>query len=270
MNKKNQWPIVQIDPSYSAEICALLSKLSSNNISAIQIQNFLQPNELNIIIENMRSQDINWYEGKKNEQGRIGISTTEYHYLENGKQKYFDLVTQADKVQDQIFDGVENPINRIIKLFSSTFEPKIATESSMQNSKYFSGLVRAMGAKSTLHFDYAVDQLPGWSVSDLEDQYALVLHLQVAEKGGELNVYNRQWEPADEKFNNDVGQKGTYGFTEDFLQDTPYATITPSSGDLIIFRSRNFHQVAAIESSKPRLTFGTFMGLKNNTLSLWS
>ena len=270
INRKNQWAPRLVAQENQAEICALLAALSSNEIPAIQIPHFLQPSDLDTISNNLHRQRINWYPNKENEQGRIGISTTEYHYFENGKERYFDSVFGAAKIRDDIFSGASNPITKIITLFSHGFETAVATDPDLGNKEYFTGLIRAMGAKSTLHFDHAPSQLPGWSVSNCDDQFALVVHLKPADNGGELNVYNHPWRAEDDKFNKDIGQKGTYGFTDSFLSSATYAKITPLAGDLIIFRSRNFHQVADIFSKGPRLTLGTFMTLNSGKLSLWS
>lgn len=268
---ENQWGVERLNPDNSAEACELLPALASNEIAAIQIAQFLDRQDLDIVIENMSKKNIEWYENKEFQQGRIGINATGFGYEAGGKKKYFDFTPQAVKSRDEIFKGASDPIDKIIKFFSSNgYSASIATEPDMQNAQYFAGLIRAMGAKSTLHFDYAPNQLPGWSVSDADEQYGLVLYLQMPTEGGELTVYNRPWQPEDESHNNDIGQKGTYGFTEDFLVDTPYVTILPKAGDLVVFKTRNFHQVAAINSDKPRLALTTFMSLKDGSLSLWS
>lgn len=271
-NKQNRsWGVERLSPDNSAEACALLPALAANEIGAIQIGQFLGRQELDVIIGNMSNQSIAWYENKQNQQGRIGINATGYHHEDGGKKKYFDLTPQAEKARDEIFAGTQSPIDKIIKFFSSNgYSASIATEPDMQNARYFAGLIRAMGAKSTLHFDYAPNQLPGWSVSDSEEQYGLVLYLQMPTEGGELTVYNRPWQPEDESHNNDIGQKGTYGFTEDFLGDTPHTSVRPLEGDLVVFKARNFHQVEEIKSDKPRLGLTTFMSLKDGSLSLWS
>ncbi|MBI2621623.1 MAG: 2OG-Fe(II) oxygenase [Candidatus Levybacteria bacterium] len=268
---ENQWGVERLSPDNSAEACELLPALASNEIAAIQIAQFLGRQDLDIVIQNMSRQNIQWYENREFQQGRIGINATGFGYESGGKQRYFDLTPEAAKVRDEIFKGASNPIDKIIKFFSSNgYNASIATEPGMQNAQYFAGLIRAMGAKSTLHFDYAPNQLPGWSVSDADEQYGLVLYLQMPTEGGELTVYNRPWQPEDESHNNDIGQKGRYGFAEDFLEDTPHATISPKAGDLVVFKTRNFHQVAAINSDKPRLGLTTFMTLKDGSLSLWS
>ncbi|MEK7517517.1 MAG: 2OG-Fe(II) oxygenase [Patescibacteria group bacterium] len=270
-HREKQWGVKHLTPDNSAEACDLLHALASNEIAAIQIAQFLDRRDLDIVIENMSKQEIAWYENKEFQQGRIGINATGFGYEAGRKQRYFDLTPEAAKSRDEIFKGASDPIDKIIKFFSSNgYSASIATEPDMQNARYFAGLIRAMGAKSTLHFDYAPDQLPGWSVSDSEEQYGLVLYLQMPTEGGELTVYNRPWQPEDESHNNDIGQKGTYGFTEDFLGDTPRTSIRPLEGDLVVFKTRNFHQIGEIKSDKPRLGLTTFMSLKDGSLSLWS
>jgi hypothetical protein len=265
------WGVEHLGPDDSAKACELLPALASNEIAAIQIGQFLGRQELDAIIRNMSNQSIAWYENKQNQQGRIGINATGFGHEADGKQRYFDLTPQAEKDRDEIFAGTQSPIDKITTFFSgSGFSAAIATEPDMQNARYFAGLIRAMGAKSTLHFDYAPAQLTDWSVSDSEEQYGLVLYLQMPTEGGELTVYNRPWQPEDEAYNNDIREKGTFGFEEGFLGDTPHASIRPMEGDLVVFKTRNFHQVGEIKSDKPRLGLTTFMSLKDGSLSLWS
>lgn len=270
-NNENQWKVIQLDPTGSNEASSLLPSLAANEIAAIQISHFLDDEVLSVIIKNIGNQSIDWYENKEFQQGRIGINATGFGHEVDGKKKYLDLTPEALKARDEIFKGTQSPIDKIIEFFSvNGHDVSIATDPDTQNAPYFAGLIRAMGAKSTLHYDYAPTQLPGWSVSEADEQFGLVLYLQMPTKGGELNVYNRPWQLEDESNNNDIGQKGTFGFSEGFIGDTPFATISPKAGDLVVFKTRNFHQVAGIESDKPRLGLTTFMSLKDNALLLWS
>jgi hypothetical protein len=271
-NVENQWDAVQLGPNDSVEACALLPELSNNEIAAIKIGQFLGKEELDVIKTNMQDKTIAWYANKTNEQGRIGINATGFSHQPEGKKKYFDATPAAEQDRDEIFEGTRSPINKILEFFSSGFDAKIATEPELAEARYFSGLIRAMGAKSTLHFDYAPKQLPGWSVADADEQFGLVLYLQMPAAGGELNIYDHPWSPEDEQHNNDHAEKGTFGFNEGFLGDTPYASVLPSEGDLVVFKTRNFHQVDEIKSDKPRLGLTTFMSLsqKAGALSLWS
>lgn len=269
-NRENEWGAVQLGPDDSAEACALLPELARNEIAAIKIGQFLCEEELSVIKANMEDKTIDWYANKTNQQGRIGINATGFSHLPDGKKAYFDATPTAEKDRDEIFKGTHSPINKILEFFSHGFDTKIATESELEEARYFAGLIRAMGAKSTLHFDYAPKQLPGWSVAEADEQFGLVLYLQMPTVGGELNIYNHPWTPEDERHNNDHIEKGTFGFTEDFLRDTPYASVLPSEGDLVVFKTRNFHQVDEIHSDRPRLGLTTFMSQQGDTLSLWS
>jgi len=267
---ENQWAFQAVGPDNSAEACALLPALAANEVGAIQISQFLCRQELDVITANMGSQDIAWYENKERQQGRIGINATGYSHKAEGKQEYFDLTPQAEQARDEIFAGTQSPIDKITEFFSEGYTASVATEPDMNNARYFAGLIRAMGAKSTLHFDYAPKQLPGWSVAEADEQFGLVLYLQMPAEGGELNVYNRPWQPEDERHNNDIKEKGTYGFDEEVVGDAPHISVQPSEGDLVVFKPRNFHQVGEIKSDKPRLGLTTFMSLKGDRLSLWS
>ena len=269
-NKENKWEAVQLGPDDSVEACTLLPELARNEIAAIKIGRFLSEQELAVIKRNMEDKTIAWYANKTNQQGRIGINATGYSHLPDGKQKYFDASPAAEKDRDTIFTGTNSPINKILEFFGRKFDIKIATELELNEARYFAGLIRAMGAKSTLHFDYAPKQLPGWSVANADEQFGLVLYLQMPAAGGELNIYDHPWTPDDERYNNDHVEKGTFGFTEGFLGDTPYASVLPSEGDLVVFKTRNFHQVDEIKSDKPRLGLTTFMSQQGGALSLWS
>ncbi len=270
MNNYDAWEVKTLESDAGSEIRSLIPLLANNRIAAIRVSSFFTKEELDIIVKNIEQQNIAWYANKEYEQGRIGISTTEYHHKENGKGLYFKLTHESTKVRDEIFDGTSNPINKIIRLFSQSYSVSVASESSMGGASYFAGLIRAMGAKSTLHYDYAPNQLTGWDVSKSEEQFGLVLYLQMPPKGGELIIYNHPWTSEDEIHNKDIGQKGTYGFDPIFLKDEVSTKICPVAGDLIVFRTRNFHQVEEIDSDKPRLTLVSFMTLKDDLLSLWS
>lgn len=269
-NREKQWGAVELGPHDSAEACELLPELTRNEIAAIKIGSFLCEEELAVIGTNMQEKTITWYENKANRQGRIGINATGFSHLPDGRKKYFDATPAAEEDRDEIFEGTRSPIDKILGFFGNGFDAKIATEPELAQARYFAGLIRAMGAKSTLHFDYAPQQLPGWNVANADAQFGLVLYLQMPKVGGELNIYDHPWTLEDERYNNDHVEKGTFGFDEDFLGDTPYASVLPKEGDLVVFKTRNFHQVDEIKSNKPRLGLTTFMSQQAGTLALWS
>lgn len=270
MEYAHDWEIKNVAADDALQAPTLLPLLAANKIAAIKVSNFYSPEELALIETNIDSKDVAWYPHADQKQGRIGISATEYHSKKDGKALYFSRVDEATTVREKMFVGVSNPIEKIINMFSPEYKIGIAKESSMNNVPYFAGLIRAMGAQSTLHFDYAPVQLPGWDVSESEEQFGLVIYLQMPKVGGALNIYNHPWVPADEVHNKDRIEKGPEGFDPTFLKDEKPTQVSPTSGDLIIFRTRNFHQVDAIGSDRIRFSLNVFMTLKGDTLCLWS
>lgn len=270
MQYANDWEIKTMEHGDVFEARKMLPLLSANQIAAIKISNFYSQADLAFIDNNIDRRDIAWYANSENKQGRIGISATEYHSKENGKALYFSLVAKATTAREKMFHGVQDPIQKIVDMFSADYKISMALEPSMNEAPYFSGLIRAMGAKSTLHFDHAPVQLPGWKVSESEEQFSLVLYLQMPDVGGELNIYNHPWVPEDEVYNKDILEKGPNGFDPIFLESEEPTKVPPASGDLIIFRTRNFHQIDSIGSGQIRLSFNSFMTLNGDELSLWS
>ncbi len=270
MEYTNDWEIKNLRYGDDLAMDTLLPLLTSNQIAAIKISDFFNAEELATVVENIKKQGVSWYQNAEFKQGRIGISATGYHSKMDGKALYFSLVPNATDARKEMFVGVSDPLERIADIFGEQYRVSVAKESSVGGAEYFSGLIRAMGAESTLHHDWAPNQLPGWDVSQSEEQFALVLYLQMPDKGGELIVYNHPWTPEDEENNKDVVEKGPNGFDTKFLSSERPTKITPVSGDLVIFRSRNFHQVEAMDSKHSRLTFNTFLMLKDGKLSLWS
>ncbi len=264
------WKVKKIESKNDFDPGILLPQLANNDIPAIQIANFYSPDVLDTIVKNIFSQGILWYQNFEYKQGRIGVCATEYYSKLNGKAAYFALEPEHSRIRENIFSTTLDPVNKLIELFSISYKTNIAREPTMGNLKYFSGIIRAMQQKSTAHFDYATHQLPGWWVSNMEAQFGIVIYLQMPELGGELTIYNRPWIPEDDKYNQDVEEKGPKGFDEGLLKNVPSTTITPHVGDVIIFSTRNFHQVDGINSDTIRLTCNSFVSLKDNKLYLWS
>lgn len=249
-------------------------ELTDNSLAAVRIPDIFNVQEIDTIVDNINKQGVTWYPHCEFNQGRIGICSTEYAAKIHGKETYFMSEAEASKIRGGIFPSDLDPVSRMVSIFSQRFDTSVAKEPSLGDAQYFTGLVRAMGKASTTHFDYAPQQLPGWWISQAPTQFAVVTYLQVPGEGGELIIYNRQWEPEDEKHNNDVDEKGPKGFQDDFLADEESITLRPNPGEMLIFNSRNFHGVKGIVSGARRLTrysINSFMSLSNDDrLYLWN
>lgn len=249
-----------------------LEDLANNKVGAIKISNLYSPNELEQILSGISSNDICWYPDAEGKQGRIGLSVTEYCSKIGGKLDYFNNVIDAVNKRKDIFSKVLNPIDKIMGAFSQKLNPQIALEQGMDNCPYFSGLMRIMGVESTLHYDYAPNQVNDWWISDLDEQFGAILYLQMPLSGGGLKIYNHPWVIEDEKFNNDKIEKGPFGFDSSFLENETSINVMPSAGDLIVFRTKNFHEVEkmVLDENKYRITVGSFIALKDNQIYFYN
>lgn len=264
------WTAEKVDRANQTEISLSLERLANGTQAAMRIPGTYTPEEVDVLVGNICAEGVSWYPHCEFEQGRIGICATEYASKINGKEAYFLLQKEATKLKDRMFPGALDPVKKIIDIFSPAFDISVAQEESLDGAQYFTGLVRAMKRESTTHFDFAPNQLPGWQVSDAKTQFAVVTYLQLPGTGGQLEVFNRLWQPTDEVFNNDKLEKGPYGFSEKFLGGVASVEITPEPGETIIFNSRNFHKVKAMLGDAARLSINSFMTLSEDKLRIWN
>lgn len=266
------WKIKTISEVNSGVVQSAVNQLSDNTIAAVRIPNAYTKDELATILDNISRNGVTWYPNFEFKQGRIGISATEYASKINGKDAYFMLEAESSKIRDKIFPNKLDPVQKMLNFFSQGFDASIAHEPAPgnENEKYFTGLVRSMCKASTTHFDFAPHQLPGWGVARAQSQLSALIYLQTAGQGGELTIYNRQWNEDDEKYNKDINEKGPNGFKSDFLEGVDSVTIEPAQGELVIFNSKNFHKVEAMTTEAPRLSVNSFVSLIDDKLQLWN
>ncbi len=264
------WRVETIPDLDNSDIRGLITDLTDNTIAAVRIPGVYEEPNIDTIVANIEEQGVAWYPKFEFKQGRIGISATEYASKINGKKAYFLLEPEASRIRKKIFPDNLDPVERMTEVFSRGFDTSVAQELSLGGLRYFTGLIRAMGDKSTTHFDFAPHQLPGWWVANSVAQFAVVTYLQMPGTGGELRVYNRPWNPEDDEFNRDIAEKGPNGFEGQFLEEDEYVTIAPNAGEMVVFNSRNFHSVEAATSAVARYSVNSFMSLRDDKLYLWN
>jgi len=138
---------------------------------------------------------------------------------------------------------------------------------------YYVGLFRFFdpGAFAYIHFDYAPYDWKGWAIEEINQQISFNLYLKLPKTGGELVVYNKQWEK--EKYNKYrlPDSIASYGYNEDLVKDVEYLEYAPRKGDLLFFNSRNFHEVK--KGDDFRLSMSSFIGRKDDDkkeLYMWN
>ena len=101
----------------------------------------------------------------------------------------------------------------------------------------------------------------GLLLSGLKHQLSCVVCLQECDGGGELTVYRKPWEPADEKFK----IPGGLGYDLGVVEGLPKHQFKPQAGDVYILNPTNFHAIERVYGAD-RLTLGFFFGFFDDVL----
>src|SRR5450755_4602276 len=129
----------------------------------------------------------------------------------------------------------------------------------------FWGIVREINSGTLIHWDEVIREYPVCMLDRFPVvQMAFNAFMSTPEVGGETCVWRKRWHPQDE-----IHRTG-FGYRADAVKDKPHITITPRTGDVVLFDSRNFHVVKQSSQGR-RVTISFFIGLAGDgDLVLWS
>ena len=250
------WENGNIDVFSSSSLGALIE----NRIPAVRIEAFADANETDALITELlehacRTSSIQ-------QVTRLGISQYEQG-VRVSKDNYFKLARHLDHEFSQIYARSFSPVQRLIgRLKKKGFDSAIMSEPGMGD--YFAGNGKLRNGYSPVHVDFAPQDSASWAIAKARAQLAWNLYLRVPAKGGELLVWDKQWQPADDRHQVD----GNYYYDEAVVRDTRMVRLSVSPGEVIIINSRNYH---AVSQARDRLAFGSFISVfKGNRLRFWS
>jgi hypothetical protein len=244
-----------------------LLMLASGQIGAIVIKNFY---------DTSFCQDATGYI-KKNIQyylnapsiGRLGMAYYETERQKNLIDEYYNhAISNIQKIR-QIFYPYMSPIDLLRLSLQEKWTPGAVLEN-IDGRKMFIGLCRIV--EPTIDFLPHQDKLCKDAPNSLKArsllaQFAANVYLDVPENGGELDMWEEEFD--DETYDR-MRKDGSYGIERNLLPP-PHHTIKPTSGDLIIFNARRLHAVKpAINHS--RISIACFIGYygQNKPLTYWS
>lgn len=237
-----------------------LSLLVDNRLAAVRIRDFASTSELDLLkrglIENNRlSSSIR-------QVTRFGISQYE-EGLKHNKQNYFSLTQRAAQEQKNIFAGSFDPVERFITLLEVHVENTGIMEEPGYG-RYYAGNGKMRQGFSPIHVDFAPQDSAGWAIGGSQNQLAWNLYIDIPQQGGELLIWDKQWQPADDIFQVD----GNYYYDEAVVAGQNRLSIKPQRGEILLINTRNFHAVA---DSDNRFAFGSFIAcLGEGSMMLWS
>ena len=251
------WEDNKIHPIDHSTLCALME----NRIPGVRIGNFATTKEADKLLDELSEHACRTNSIKQ--VTRLGISQYAQG-LRVSKENYFTLAKQLNEEFSDIFDqsGFE-PVQRLISIFKEIgFDADVMHEPGM--GSYFAGTGKLRNGISPIHVDFAAQDSDRWAIAEAKIQLAWNFYLRVPEKGGELLLWDKQWNPED-----DIHQvEDNYYYHDEVVQGAKMIRVKVQPGEVIIINSRNFHAVSEVDD---RLAFGSFISVfDNNQLRLWS
>ena len=183
------WEPIDVNRSQLNKIS--LQSILSDTIPAIVIRNFYDEKSCQTIADRIKNYDeSNFQNGKLKHIGPFLMSHT------TDKKKYFEEAKEAQRAFEGIFYGIKNPIMHIYESISSKFSDYSISLAKEFKNDYSPAIIRIheKGKSIPVHKDNVGYEGKEYALSDVDHQLSCILHLQESESGGDLVMYNKQWE----------------------------------------------------------------------------
>jgi hypothetical protein len=247
-----------------------LRQLFSGQIGCLVVTNAVESNAASHIVRRITaSQELSGYE-------------IEPRFKKIGKA-WFDHQTTQERV-DHINRTIEyttqtralcapfpSPTD-VLKLDLDLIWKSGAINLRIEGEPIYFGLPRAIapGGAVEAHFDWIGHDSPGVRGIDvIQSQYAVNFHLQTAEGGGELALWNTDFTP--DELRNMRRPDHNYALDEQKI-GAPAVIFRPEAGSLVFFNAMQPHAVREPKGLRSRVTFSCFVGFSgfDHPLTLWS
>ena len=264
--ESNKWQSVRAPLSKEG-----LLGIFENRYAYLEVQDFISVSECERLLKGLKKvgfQQFNYNFDHSNAPPAAHVFTQ--HYLfENlpedvGVATYFP---EADKsislYKNLVQSSGYDPAEMFFKFIESHWGESVQVAE--QNGQKFSYVIgRELSNSALLHADFA-NFIPNyWVISNVKAQYAWNIYLSDPGDGGELVVYDKPWVSSDDQYI----FKNTYGYDNKVVAGANSASLKPKKLSLVLFNSRNFHEVKA--STKPRIGVGGHLGLTfDNQIIAW-
>jgi hypothetical protein len=260
-----EWPVVETEELNRD----LLKGLFDDKIAAIVVPGFIAEEKCELAVKGILAHGFEYYKYVYPRIGKIGITQFEYSHNSEQKKEYFAKVPQANAVRKEMFRQSGDLVPRVVRCLREVWgeNAEIATEEGTRE-QYFAGLVRVLSEPLLLHYDWAPFDGPAWTISQISAQSTWNIFLQTG-LGGATVVYDRPWKNESDEI---YAISGSYEYEHLAVKGAYSVRITPRAGDLILFNSRNFHEVEETKGEMERITVSSFIGLieAHDKLIFWS
>lgn len=240
-----------------------LASLFDDSIPAIILPGVLTKTECSAIVGNLKKMGMANYSHVNHAVGRMGLAQMEYH-LKNDKPGYFQRIPEAQIAYQSAIAGSRDPICLLLSFLRHATTSEVAVAQEAGFGEMFAGTFRNVMTVGHKHFDFAPFEAKGWDISKIQSQLSWNLYLDQP-VGGDLVVHERQYSPEDEA----LRVPGQYFYDDSITSGRNQFRYTPKIGDIVIFNSRNIHEVKPVTGD--RFSLSSFIGrLHDGSLILWS
>ena len=242
--------------------------LLHNRIPAIRIPGFASPDECERFSAAVKAGPMKYYSVAKR-IGYIGMAQYEYRW-NTPKERYFADVPAAQAALDDIVMRAGwNPVARLIEriALASGRATGLAHEDGL--GPYFAGIVRSASEGVALHVDYAPFNSPAYSIGSIGSQLGWNFFAEGLLSGGDTTLYNAPWSPVIEP--GEIPK--SYDLPRELVADAPAFTYAATPGDVVIFNTRNPHEIGGGTTlpGRDRISIGSFIGLMpDDRLAMWA
>lgn len=246
-----------------------LFNLFEDKIPYIRLPRAVSPERCEKLAEACQSVGFEYYDDIHPPVGRIGV--TQYEYRHRTKQEYFEAARSVERKHRQISEAADHdPLGDFVEdVRRLGLSVRLAKESKL-DLDYGSRLVRQI-PMAKLHMDFAALCAQGWDIGNVQQQVTLNLYLREPRVGGECMVFNKAWKLEDDETLDEVQPLSSYGYPAKLVEGVRSECIRPEQGDIVLFNTRNFHEVVPSSGPVTRLSLTTFFGrLKSDEIVFWS
>jgi hypothetical protein len=245
---------------------ASLSDVIENRVAAVRIPDFATAEECQTFAAALNEAPLQYY---KVGRPAAYLGMTFIQYMNRPKRDYFDEAPEAFSAVEHVTSRSFDPLKRFIDLIHNRTSYSVAVAQEPGHGSYFAGIVRILSGGNDIHIDFAPKFAVDHAVGRVDAQLTWNLYIDEPETGGETIIWNKPWMPTGNK-----EEDAKYiPYTADELSDAQTFTFKPRIGNVVIFNSRNPHQVqiAMAERRLHRIGMGSFVGRAGaRDLVLWS
>jgi hypothetical protein len=244
-----------------------LAALLANKIPAIRIRNFATPGECSGFAAAAKAGNMKYYSVAKR-IGYIGMAQYEYRW-NRPMSDFFDAVPAATADLRWVIARSFDPVDRLIRTLHNVYPAAIGPAREPRFGEYFAGIIRSASEGVDLHADFAPFNSPTYSIARIDSQLGWNFFAEELKSGGETTVHNAPWTPS--MTPGEIPK--SYGLDRSIVAGAPSFTYKPTAGDVVIFNSRNPHEIVGGVPfpGRDRISIGSFIGrMPDRSLVMWS